>query len=181
MLYFQVCFWSNIWSFAHCSVRPKWYGTLPIQQAGIPLTVRCLIKNCTGTTENVNYEHYAVWNHRQLYCLFNRLFRLMTKKTSRLCITGPLWEESTWRQPMDSHHIGSVIQRVICLDPLNVMLPTHVAHRLHILTKSFLSGDQGQTTMPSFRSGHAGPLITVFAKWRNYGIFLWASKQVGVR
>ena len=32
------------------------------------------------------HEHHGVSNHRQLDCLFNSLFMLTTKKTSRLCI-----------------------------------------------------------------------------------------------
>ena len=38
-------------------------------------------------------SHFS--NHRQLDCLFNCLFNLTTKKTSKLHITGPLWGEST--------------------------------------------------------------------------------------
>ena len=33
-------------------------------------------------------EHDGVWNHRYLDCLFNRLFRRRSKKTSKLLVTG---------------------------------------------------------------------------------------------
>ena len=33
-------------------------------------------------------ERDDVSNHRRLYCLFNRLFRHRSKKTSKLCVTG---------------------------------------------------------------------------------------------
>ena len=36
-------------------------------------------------------ERDGVSNHRRLDCLFNRLLRLRSKKTSKLCVTG-LWE-----------------------------------------------------------------------------------------
>ena len=35
-------------------------------------------------------EHHGISNHWQLECLFNRLFRLRTKKRSNLHITGPM-------------------------------------------------------------------------------------------
>ena len=39
-------------------------------------------------------ERHSVSNHQYLDCLLNRLFRLTSKKTSKLCVTGS-WGEST--------------------------------------------------------------------------------------
>ena len=33
-------------------------------------------------------EHYGVSNHQPHHCLLNRLFRRISKKTSKLCVTG---------------------------------------------------------------------------------------------
>ena len=40
--------------------------------------------------------------HWQLFWLLNNLFRLTSNKTSKLCLTGPLWQESTsdWWIPL---------------------------------------------------------------------------------
>ena len=51
---------------------------------------------------------WARWrlNYRRLDCLLNRLFRRMSKKTSKLCVTGPC--EGIRQRPVDSHHKGPV-------------------------------------------------------------------------
>ena len=36
---------------------------------------------------------HAISNYRQIACLLNSLFRVISKKTTKLCITGSLWEE----------------------------------------------------------------------------------------
>ena len=36
----------------------------------------------------------SISNHRQLHCLFRRIFRRVSKKIRKFCITGPLWGES---------------------------------------------------------------------------------------
>ena len=47
-------------------------------------------------------EYVSVSNHQHLDCLFNRLFRLRSKKTSKLCVTGlsegnsPVTGDSIW-------------------------------------------------------------------------------------
>ena len=41
-----------------------------------------------------SHERHGVSNYRQLDCLSNGLFRLRSKETSKLRITGPLWRES---------------------------------------------------------------------------------------
>ena len=38
-------------------------------------------------------EHHSVPNHRELNCLFNSLFKLITKRASKLRIIGLLWGE----------------------------------------------------------------------------------------
>ena len=46
--------------------------------------------------------------------LFNNLFMLASKKASKLCIYGPLWEESIGdrhRWPVDSPHKGPVMRK----------------------------------------------------------------------
>ena len=42
----------------------------------------------------MSHEHQDTLNHQQLACLLNSL-PIPTKETSKLCITGPLWEELT--------------------------------------------------------------------------------------
>ena len=43
----------------------------------------------------MSHEHHGISNHWQLDCLSNSLFRITSQKTSKLCITDPLWGEST--------------------------------------------------------------------------------------
>ena len=52
-----------------------------------------------------SYEHHGVWNHRQLDCLLNGLFKLTPKKPQRLPITDP------WRGKSIGRHGGFPIQR----------------------------------------------------------------------
>ena len=42
-----------------------------------------------------SHEFQGVANLRQLHCVFESMFKLLSKKTSQLCITGHLWGEST--------------------------------------------------------------------------------------
>ena len=47
-------------------------------------------------------------NNWQLCCLFTRLFRITRKKTSKLCISGPLWWEFTsdwWIPPQRTSNL----------------------------------------------------------------------------
>ena len=48
-----------------------------------------------------SHKHYAISYHWQLYCLFSSLFRLTTKKTSKLRITAHLakFMRPTWSPP----------------------------------------------------------------------------------
>ena len=41
-------------------------------------------------------RRHGVSNHHQPNCLFDILFRLTVKKTSKLCIIGPLWVPEMW-------------------------------------------------------------------------------------
>ena len=38
----------------------------------------------------ISHERHGVSNHQKLDCLFNSLFRITTKESSKLCITGSL-------------------------------------------------------------------------------------------
>ena len=53
------------------------------------------------------HERNGVSNYRRIGCLFKGLWRLTPKKTSKLRIAGPLWEESTDGFP----HRGQVTQK----------------------------------------------------------------------
>ena len=55
----------------------------------------------------MSYECSGSWNHWQLHYLFNRLFKLKTKRTPKLCITDPLWGEFT----VDYLHKEPVMQK----------------------------------------------------------------------
>ena len=55
--------------------------------------------DCTRTLWETLHYHNGVWNHRQLNCSFNSFFRHTTRETSKLCLTGPLGEESTGEFP----------------------------------------------------------------------------------
>ena len=58
----------------------------------------------------------GIVNHRQLDCLFNSLFILTPKKTSNLCINGPLRTESTggrWYPSLRVSNAGSA-QKHVC-------------------------------------------------------------------
>ena len=58
-----------------------------------------------GGITMTSHERHCVWNHPQL-----NLFRLTTKKTSNVDVTGPLW-------PVDSPHKGPVmLKEVPCYD-----------------------------------------------------------------
>ena len=48
------------------------------------------------------YKYHDFSNQLQLDCLYNNLFRLTSKNTSVLCITSPVWRESTsiWWIPL---------------------------------------------------------------------------------
>ena len=82
-------------------------------------------------------EHHGVSNHWQLDCLFKNLFRLTTTQTSKLCISGPMWGESTGHYwsfvmgihwwPVDSHHKGPVTQKtLLCHDIIIIVMPSNI-------------------------------------------------------
>ena len=57
-----------------------------------------------------SHEHHCISNHQHLNCLFNSLFRLTPMETSKLCITGPMWGESThnwWFRSQRASDAGS--------------------------------------------------------------------------
>ena len=52
-----------------------------------------------GAAPQINpVTSHGVSTHTQLDCLLNRLLRLTSKKTPKLCITGSLWREPTYDQ-----------------------------------------------------------------------------------
>ena len=55
-----------------------------------------------------SHEHRRVWDHRWFNCVFNSLFRLTSKKTPKLYITGPLGGELTAAQWFSSQRANSV-------------------------------------------------------------------------
>ena len=62
------------------------------------LSHQALIIGATGNAVNALQWHHMAVKASQITrndCLLNRLFKLTTTKTSRLCITGYLWGEST--------------------------------------------------------------------------------------
>ena len=72
----------------------------------------------------VSHEHYGVESHWLLYCLFNSLFRLMLKKTSKFHITGPLrrYPLMTGRF-LGPFHKGPIMQKVFpCYDIIMIIL-----------------------------------------------------------
>ena len=68
------------------------------------LTTRCI----TVTSQ----ERHGVSNHWQIDCLFNRLFRLIVKKTAKLCVTNPSWGESTVHRRIPHNATGPAICKV---------------------------------------------------------------------
>ena len=54
---------------------------------------------CFNLNPVMSYARLCVSNHRLIDCLFNCLFRLTTRKTSKLRIPGHLWEETA--DPVD--------------------------------------------------------------------------------
>ena len=56
----------------------------------------------------------GVSNHQPHHCLFNRLFRRRSKKTSKLCVTGLVWGIHRW--PMNSSHKWPVTRKMFPFD-----------------------------------------------------------------
>ena len=72
------------------------------------------------TVTVMSHERHGIPNHHQVNCFLISLLRLTTKKPSKVCITGPLWGESTGHQwPVDFPHKGPVVRKDIsCCDPI---------------------------------------------------------------
>ena len=68
------------------------------------------------------YERHGVSNYRKLDCLFNSLFKLTRKETSKLRITDLLWKESQGDR-WDSLHKGPVMAKSFqCSDSIILVL-----------------------------------------------------------
>ena len=59
------------------------------------LPVLILAVNFSWSITVMSHAHHGVTNHRQLDCLFNGLFRVIIKKTSKLRIEGPLFGKTS--------------------------------------------------------------------------------------
>ena len=59
-------------------------------------------------------ERTGISNHRRLDCLLNRLFRRISKKATKLCVTG----RCDHRWPVDSPHKGSVTRKMFPFDDI---------------------------------------------------------------
>ena len=70
------------------------------------------------------HQSHGISNHLEVNCFFNILFWLTTKKTTNLCITGPLWGESISDHciALNTPHKGAVMLKVSwCLMCVNVL------------------------------------------------------------
>ena len=74
---------------------------------------------CDRKPRIFQWRHMNDWNHRQLECLFNSLFRLTTKEIGKFHISGHLWGEFSDPQWI-SLHKGSV-------------MPCHYACVIHMI------------------------------------------------
>ena len=79
---------------------PLWQPLMSLWQPLVsPVTTKLaswqlLVFRCgpeTNNCDSIQWYHMSISNHRQFNSRFISLFRLMTKKTSRLRITGPLY------------------------------------------------------------------------------------------
>ena len=71
----------------------------------------------------MSHECHSVSNHWLLYCLFYSFFWLITKKTSRPSITGPLWGESLHNLWRDCPHKGPVMMKMSSCHDV-IIIPT---------------------------------------------------------
>ena len=95
----------------------------PIMRREIPCTSACNMSHWVTRHRALQWrhnEHNGVSNHRRLDCLFNRLFRHRSKKTSNICVTGlcggnsPVTGEFPWqRASSKSPHRGPTMRRQI--------------------------------------------------------------------
>ena len=83
----------------------------------------CILSKLCGVNITVlSHEHHGISNHLQLNCLFKSLIRSISKETSKLCITGPFWKESTCDPLVDFPHKGPAIRKAIpFLDVMMIM------------------------------------------------------------
>ena len=56
----------------------------------------------------------GIWNHQPHHCLLNRLFRRISKKTSKLQVTGFVWGIHRW--PVNSPHKWPVMRKMFPFD-----------------------------------------------------------------
>ena len=88
-----------------------------------------------------SYGRHGISDHQWLDCLFNILFRLTTKKISKLCINDPLWG-ANHQWAADSLHKGQVMQKTFpCPDGLKAvrLRPSRLTILAHYATEIFFS------------------------------------------
>ena len=78
------------WTDGRMDRRTRWYQYTPLSTS--------LKRGGYNYYGMVPHEHHCISNHLQCHCLINSLFRLISKKTSKLQFTGPLWGESIGNQ-----------------------------------------------------------------------------------
>ena len=84
--HYYVTYWLNI----HSTATTNWTDCLPMFQKEL--------SQWTVPLQRPLYGHHVASNHQQFGCLFNSIFRLTTKKPSRLYFTDTLsWKSiSKW-------------------------------------------------------------------------------------
>ena len=134
---FSFCF-NNIWYIPlisrgyNCHQAPKRLTTIDAIQASSKTTgTQCAFCSASGpcmcyTLRWRQNGRDSVSNHQPQDCLFNRLFRRRSKKTSKLRVTGLCVGNSPG--PVNSPHKGPVTRKMFPFDDV-IMKETHLSHR----------------------------------------------------
>ena len=97
----------------------------------MPTTSGAASNEKVGIISMASHEYYWLTNHRQLDCLFNILFRLTSKKISKLCITSWLLvrrEIHQWPVEIVSVPWRHTWKQWRCFTPWLFILPTCHGH-----------------------------------------------------
>ena len=105
-------------------------------------TYSCILKVVLPITVTLHDRH-DVPNHRQLHCLFNRLFRRISKKTSKLRTAGLC--EGNQPGAVDSPHKGPVTRKAF------------PGHDVSCICTSFMP--------PSYGCGDTDPFLRLYYRW----------------
>ena len=139
-----------------------------------------------------NYESLCFSNHRRLDCLFHRLFRRSSKKTSKLRVTGlcegnPLvavWFPSQRASNAEMFPFGDVILGYLLLDDICSVV-TYTWHGIVLCITCHFSRiplTKGNTHNNSSIMGCCkGPMRTFddffVASWTNFSTYSWDSGE----